>query len=58
MTRRPYTENPEAWDRASRTGQSRIDYASPVQIRRQRREDRVLLVLFLIACALLALGAI
>ena len=58
MTRRTYTENPEAWDRASRSSQTRIDYACPMQIRRQNRDDRAMLVLVVIVCALLALGAI
>jgi hypothetical protein len=58
MNRRPFTESPEAWMRASRTGQSRIDYACPVQRQRAAKSDRTLLVLFIFACGAMLLGVI
>lgn len=53
-----FLNTPEAWTRASRSGQSRIDYACPLQIKRAERSDRWLLVLFVVVCGAMLLGAI
>ena len=54
-----FTDTPEAWTRVARVSQSRADYASPLHhTKTERHYDRLILIGFVLVCALMMIGAI